>query len=259
MRSSQLASADPHGGLSHPRTKRPLPQHQLSRAAEDFSHTRQSTISELFSSSPAAPDPSDADVQPKKRLKSTPTDIRNVQSNTLQGMINSSTSANRKCNVVDLTGEAQGDPSKPVEYWNADIGVGKKNGPKFQPYIGAKRLDIKNLKQTQRTTPDQLLKRTWTRLEEALTAIFRGDRVCLSLEELYRGVEAVSRLQGAAQLSQLLNSRCKDYVRSTVKAQLLQLAGTGAGNVEVLHAVHDAWMRWSSQVVSSDDSCANSV
>lgn len=171
-------------------------------------------------------------------------------------MVNSSIAANRHYKVVDLTGSSP--VRNKVLRWDADTDDGLMQS-KFQPYTGAKKLEIKNLKQTQRTTPEELLKRTWTQLGEALTAIFRGDRVSLPLEELYRGVEAVSRLQAAPALFGLLEDRCKEYVRTTVKAQLLQLAGTGVGNVDVLRAVQDAWTRWSSQVVSGVVSDARSA
>ncbi|KAI9790798.1 MAG: hypothetical protein M1816_004756 [Peltula sp. TS41687] len=244
MRPSPGDSADHYGGPSRPRTKRPLSQDQPPRtSSEDRSHPRQSTISELFATPQGAPHSPETDAQPRKKVKTTSSHRRSTQSNTPQGMVNPSRIANRIHTVIDLTDPPLADPTKELTKWN------DKDGPGFLPHQGAKKLTIKNLKHTQRTTSDDLLKRTWTRVDEALAAIFGGDRVDLSLEELYRGVEGVSRVGKGEELARLLKGRCKEH-RDRIKTQLLQLASTGVGNVEVLRVVLDTWTRWSLQVLT---------
>ena len=259
MRPLRTLAADSRGGALRPETKRKLPQQQPTAGGGSgensgvLSHTRQSTISELFSPSQPKLDPSGADSPPTKRLKSARCSKELVsgshrgESTSDLKMAQPSLAASPQHSVIDLTSSPSSSPA--VRNSGTSTYDGVRRSSNFQPYTGAKRLIIKNLRQTPRTSPEELLERTWTQLGAALTAIFGGEKLPNSLEELYRGVENVCRHQGAPELFQRLKSRCQIHIRTTVREQLVQVAEGGARTVDPLRAVHDAWMRWNGQVV----------
>lgn len=250
----QTPTGDHQGGVSRTQSKRKRSQ-QPSRASEGFSQPRQSTISELFSSPPSLVQSSESGDKPKKRSKSvqlTKAAAATAPHGNPQpapNMVPSTPSMNHHHNVIDLTSSPDQSPSMKAAHGSKN--TGGRGSSNFLPYSGARRLVIKNLRQTPRTSPKELLDRTWTRLDAALTAIFNGDKIPHSLEELYRGVENVCRHQGAPELFQSLKARCTNYVQTSIKPQLAQLVGKGAADTEALEGIHGAWVRWNSQVVRS--------
>ncbi|KAI9851518.1 MAG: hypothetical protein M1838_003472 [Thelocarpon superellum] len=120
----------------------------------------------------------------------------------------------------------------------------------FQPRAGAKRLVIKNLRTTPRISADDYFAKVWVQLDEALTAIFQGDKVPHSLEELYRAVENVCRQNGAPALCARMRARCDDHVEHAIRDPLLEKASSGRSHVEMLQLVHTAWLTWNAQLLT---------
>ncbi len=148
---------------------------------------------------------------------------------------------------MDLTGAMT--PTPPRRPANRPAGRVKGRSINAQPFAGAKKLVIKNLRQTPRSSPEELLSRTWSQLDTALTAIFEGRKISGSLEELYRGVENICRHQGGAKLFERLQARCCEHVVGSIQTQLSHLAAAARNDVEVLSAVQAAWTQWKEQVV----------
>lgn len=119
----------------------------------------------------------------------------------------------------------------------------------FAPQNGTRKLLVKNLRTTTKTDPDRFCSKTNVELDEALTAIFAGQRPELSNEELYRGAENICKLGRAEGLAKNLSERCYTQVLEGIKKPLL--AEADKSNVEVLRAVLSAWATWKKQTVWS--------
>lgn len=118
----------------------------------------------------------------------------------------------------------------------------------FTPHTGARRLVVKNLRKAPRADPEDYFNRVWGQLDSALSAIFTGEKVPYSNEELYRGVENLCRQDKAPVLFQKLLEKCKHNITVRVKEPLV--AGTRSKrNDDLLRAVVEAWSRWNSQLV----------
>ncbi|OAQ68048.1 ubiquitin ligase subunit CulD [Pochonia chlamydosporia 170] len=120
----------------------------------------------------------------------------------------------------------------------------------FQPYSGAKKLVIKNLRAPVSRQPqiEEYYARTEKDLEEALDAIFSGRRPAVPLERLYRGVEDVCRRNNAAKVYRLLMDRIDSHLRTVV---LPRIKGTGRpSNMVVLRSVRREWEAWSAQAIT---------
>lgn len=122
----------------------------------------------------------------------------------------------------------------------------------FAPQIGAKKLVVKNLRTITKTDPDRFCTRTNVQLDEAITAIFAGDRPGFSNEELYRGAENICKLGKAESLATKLQERCNTHILEEVRQPLL--AKAGQSNVEVLKVVLPAWTSWLKQMVRMSSS-----
>jgi len=82
-----------------------------------------------------------------------------------------------------------------------------------------------------------------------LTSTFNNERLALSNEELYRGVENVCKLGKATQLAQRLFQRCKEHITGEVKQSLV--SRVGEKDVDVVRSVLAAWSLWNKQLVRS--------
>jgi cullin 4 len=128
--------------------------------------------------------------------------------------------------------------------------------PPFQPHAGKPRkLQVKNLKKPTKSDPDQYFNQTWTLLDAALTAIFNGQKISHSLEELYRGVENICRAEKAGRLFEKLKERCQTYVDQQLRGEIMEQAGRD--NETFVGAVVGAWKKWSSQLASLQTSLRN--
>jgi cullin-4 len=117
----------------------------------------------------------------------------------------------------------------------------------FQPYAGAKKLVIKNLRTTSRQDLVEYYNKTWTELDDALTSLFEREEPAMPLEMLCRGVEATCRHGRAEKLFVHVKERCKSYLEKQLLPVLEE--GGGPSNVDALRTVHKFWTIWNEQSV----------
>ncbi|EFY91384.1 ubiquitin ligase subunit CulD [Metarhizium acridum CQMa 102] len=120
----------------------------------------------------------------------------------------------------------------------------------FQPYSGAKKLVIKNLRAptSREAQVEEYYARTEKDLEEALEAIFADRRPAVPLERLYRGVEDVCRRGGAAKVYRLLKERIDHHLQLVVLPRIRRTGGQS--NIEVLRSVRGEWNVWNAQAIT---------
>ncbi|GAO14117.1 hypothetical protein UVI_02037930 [Ustilaginoidea virens] len=120
----------------------------------------------------------------------------------------------------------------------------------FQPYSGAKKLVIKNLRPpvNRESQAEEYYTRTEKGLEEALQAIFAGRRPAVPLERLYRGVEDVCRRGNAAKVYRLLKERIDSHLQLTVLPRMKR--NSGQSSIDGLRSVRDEWRIWNTQAVT---------
>lgn len=114
------------------------------------------------------------------------------------------------------------------------------------PHSAARKLVVKNLRTTAKVSPEVYYEQTWKSLDAALTAIFSGERISTSLEELYRGTENLCRADKSAPTYEKLKARMDGYVGGRLKDELDERAGRS--DDEVVKAVEAAWTKWCSQL-----------
>lgn len=120
----------------------------------------------------------------------------------------------------------------------------------FQPYSGAKRLVIKNLRApgSRDAEVEEYYARTEGELDNAITAVFAGRRPTVPLERLYRGVEDVCRRGNAEKVYKMLAERIDAHLQTTVLPRIKR-SGKSA-SIDVLRSVLGEWRTWSAQAVS---------
>ena len=119
--------------------------------------------------------------------------------------------------------------------------------PSFQSYNGARKLKVKNLRKSTKNNADAYFNNMWESLNNVLTAIFNREKVPVSLEELYRGVENICRAEKAPQLFEKLEARCEGYVTKQLKVQVER--DVGENSIEAARVVEAAWTYWRQQLV----------
>lgn len=129
-------------------------------------------------------------------------------------------------------------------------GKGRENArpPPFQPHAGTRKLQVKNLRKPTKGDPDAYFNTTWESLGSALTAIFDGERISASLEELYRGTENICRAERAGPLFEKLKGRMNEYVGGPLKEAIIEKAGWS--EEETVKAIEAAWTKWNRQLAS---------
>ncbi|PNY24029.1 Serine/threonine-protein kinase TEL1 [Tolypocladium capitatum] len=120
----------------------------------------------------------------------------------------------------------------------------------FQPYTGAKKLVIKNLRAPNSCDAqvEEYYARTERELDGALGAVFAGGRPAVPLERLYRGVEDVCRRGNAEKVYTMLTTRVEAHLRTVVLPRIRRAGGNS--NLEVLRSVLAEWKAWNSQAVT---------
>ncbi|KAF4510299.1 hypothetical protein G6O67_002197 [Ophiocordyceps sinensis] len=120
----------------------------------------------------------------------------------------------------------------------------------FQPYSGAKRLVIKNLRApgSRDAEVEEYYARTEGELDNAITAVFAGRRPTVPLERLYRGVEDVCRRGNAEKVYKMLAERIDAHLQTTVLPRIKR-SGKSA-SIDVLRSVLGEWKTWSAQAVT---------
>lgn len=120
--------------------------------------------------------------------------------------------------------------------------------PPFQPHAGTRKLQVKNLRKPTKGDPEAYFNTTWASLNAALTAIFNGERISASLEELYRGTENICRAERAGPLFDKLKARMDEYVGGSLKEGIIERAGRS--EEETVKAIEAAWTKWNQQLAS---------
>ncbi|KJZ72870.1 hypothetical protein HIM_07814 [Hirsutella minnesotensis 3608] len=120
----------------------------------------------------------------------------------------------------------------------------------FQPYSGAKRLVIKNLRSlsTRDDQVEEYYARTETELDDALSAVFASGRPAVPLERLYRGVEDVCRRGNAQKVYKMLTDRVEAHLRTGVLPRINRSAGNSS--IDFLRSVLSEWKTWNAQAVT---------
>ena len=211
----------------------------------------QKTISELFATCKQGSKSREVNelpgASPNKRLKrdhpSTESEYPSLADKTIRAhemYTFSSPSTRQNSEVIDLTGESR----------NASPLKKKPNGIRptnVTPRIGPKIIPVVNLKTTPKSNADDYYHRVRNQLAAALSAIFSGNKLPYSMEELYKGVEIACRQNRAAALNKELCERCTEQIVLEVKESILQKATTSS-DLETLDAVVCAWSSWNKQL-----------
>ena len=112
---------------------------------------------------------------------------------------------------------------------------------------GAKRLQIKNFRASNENYTTGYTKTTWKSLDMALKAIYACEKIPMSREELYRGVENVCRAGGAHELHHQLLESCENYVSKELKPKIEK--NVGDEDIEVARQLNANWIQWEKQLV----------
>ncbi|KAI9370792.1 Cullin family-domain-containing protein [Aspergillus egyptiacus] len=147
------------------------------------------------------------------------------------------------------SGPAAGGPIPSNPALQARPGNAPAHQSNFTPHTGPKRLVVKNLRTGTRLNQDLYFDKVWGQLDAALSAIFKGGKPEVSLEELYKGAENVCRQGRAEVLSKRLQGRCREHVAGNLHDVLVDKARTGT-NIEALRSVVEAWKVWQSMLVT---------
>ncbi|CAM1502945.1 Fc.00g077210.m01.CDS01 [Cosmosporella sp. VM-42] len=119
----------------------------------------------------------------------------------------------------------------------------------FQPYSGAKKLVIKNLRAPSHREAQvtEYYRRTGRELEVALDAVFAGRSAEVTLERLYRGVEDMCRNGNAEKVYKMLKDKVDNHLRQVVLVRI-QKEGN-LSNLDTLRAVLAQWKLWNTQTI----------
>ena len=219
---------------------------QSQTAASPASQGHQKTISDLFSASKQGLDGRIADAvpgsSPNKRLKTThpsaPVSSPLIGSGEMYNFPVSN--SNPRGVIIDLTSPPNVSPAK------------KKKGSVIRPstfgsHTGSKKLVVRNLKTISRPDPDEYFNRVWGQLDAALTAIFAGNELPFSMEELYKGVEFTSRQDRGPMLFSKLQAKCESGILTAFEDPVLQKVGS-SNDIDTLDTVVLAWSQWTSEL-----------
>lgn len=121
----------------------------------------------------------------------------------------------------------------------------------IRPQTGIRKLVIKNLRPEPRENLKDHYERIWKQVSSALVAVFARQEPKQPLERLYRDVEDICRNGQAEALFKHLDSKCSEYLESSLLPYISSQVYTGLSMVETLRIVHNGWEMWSSQSVST--------
>ncbi|KAJ6444751.1 Serine/threonine-protein kinase tel-1 [Purpureocillium lavendulum] len=147
--------------------------------------------------------------------------------------------------AIDLTGSSSSSGPGLVQ------GQPRPAGSAFQPYSGAKKLVIKNLRAPSTSGAAQVEEyyaRTARELHAAIQAILAGKRPAVPLERLYRGVEDMCRRGNASKTYSSLTSLVDHHLQDVV---LLKVKRAGAASdLDMLRSILGEWKTWNAQAVT---------
>ncbi|KAI5459911.1 Cullin [Mariannaea sp. PMI_226] len=119
----------------------------------------------------------------------------------------------------------------------------------FQPYSGAKKLVIKNLRapvSEDKQVADYYV-RTKRELDSAVDAVLAGETPNVPFERLYRGVEDVCRNGDPGKIYELLRSKSEVHLKEVVLHRVLSKSDTS--NLATLRSVLEEWNIWNTKTV----------
>lgn len=121
----------------------------------------------------------------------------------------------------------------------------------FQPYNGAKKLVIKNLRTSSSAARNAVAEEYYTRthkeLEAALGDVWAGDKPVVPLEKLYRGVEDLCRKGDAEKIYEMLRRRMEAHVNKVI---LRRVERNGRNSeLKTAESLLSEWHAWNSQMV----------
>ncbi|KAI9842541.1 MAG: hypothetical protein M1837_007054 [Sclerophora amabilis] len=117
----------------------------------------------------------------------------------------------------------------------------------FQPRAGAKRMTIKNLREP-KVSIHEAIERIWKQTDNALTAVFKGERLERSFEQLYRDVQTVCRYGEESFFFEKLRDRCMSHARDAFEKPLNYEAESGLADVDFVRTLVSAWTKWNEQM-----------
>ena len=230
---------DPNGAKSRHRKGRICSPSSFSEQPQP-----QKTISELFASSKHKSTDQIA-VSSRKRQKTehvgSTEDISSVQIGIIkpENMYTFSSSSPPRNGIIELTNSPSASPRK--------SSISQRRPTNFGPHSGTKKLVVKNFRTTSNANPDRYYNNVCSQLDNALSAIFRHEKI--SLEELYRGVENICRQDRAPALFLKLYERCQTHAVADFGAPLVEAAANGTCIGDLLRAVLKAWATWKDELV----------
>src|SRR5271156_6495914 len=116
-----------------------------------------------------------------------------------------------------------------------------------------RKITVRNLKATPQSISDAYFASTLAKLTQAVQTILEQGSLRDSLEELYRGVENLVREGKGDDLYKMLDLRCGEFVRLTLRPEVEKASGGsigvgGDGGVTVVETIEKAWGKWTSQM-----------
>ncbi|KAL9627957.1 MAG: hypothetical protein Q9164_007439 [Protoblastenia rupestris] len=112
---------------------------------------------------------------------------------------------------------------------------------------GPKKLVVKNLKPASKVDPNKYIEEVWSRLKGGLSAIFAGQSLPYSMEELYKGVENICRQGSAAKLYDRLRRECETQLDEQMRT-LSKREKCCQNNVDILRAMIQTISSWTQQM-----------
>lgn len=113
----------------------------------------------------------------------------------------------------------------------------------FAAKTGPRNLPVKNLRTTPKSSPENYFAKIWAQLDASLSAIFIGEELPYSLEELYKGAENLCRQGSAPSLNKNLRHKCRDNVVENIKSELVSRSSR-LQDKDLVQAFVEAWLAW---------------
>ncbi|KFH43225.1 Cullin-4A-like protein [Hapsidospora chrysogenum ATCC 11550] len=196
-----------------------------SAAADPQASRRRPRHDSSSSSSSSLPAPLGAAASPGKRPK--------YSAETMMSAASSTMSARAKGKLPEAAGPSRSSASA------------------FQPYTGAKKLQIKNLRTSTSADRDAKAAEYYARihrdLEAAVEAVWAGGKLPLPLERLYRGVEDLCRKGDAGKIYDPLRTRMEAHVNKVILPRV-ERNGRNS-NMETAKSLLAEWHAWNSQMI----------
>ncbi|KAL8938653.1 MAG: hypothetical protein Q9211_003104, partial [Gyalolechia sp. 1 TL-2023] len=148
-----------------------------------------------------------------------------------------------KPNHIDLTN--RNTPAIMATVQKKPVGMARSSDTGLD--TGPKKLVVKNLRKTPRSDPEKYFNDVWAKLDSALSAILRNEKVSCSNEELYRGSENLCRQGRAAPLFKNLCENCRQGISNQFQKPLVSQLSE-LDDIGILRANIEAWDAWNARL-----------